>query len=68
MKSAFQQAKTEEPVGYQVEMFGSQLEYAGLKFGSKFRKMNANVALIHIEKIVQLLLSSAVAAVSCIIL
>lgn len=62
MKSEFQQAKTEEAVGYQVEMFSRQLEHTRLKFGSNFRrKMNANVALIHTEKIVQLL-SSAVAA------
>lgn len=49
-------------------MISWQLEYTGLKSVSKFRKMNANVALIHIEKIVQLLLSSAVAAIDSIIL
>lgn len=68
MKSGFQQAKTEETMGYQVEMSSRRLVYTGLKSASQFRKMNANTALIHIVKIVQLLLSGAAAAVGSIIL
>lgn len=54
MKCGFQRAKTEEAVGTPQKCSAGNWNTKGLS-GSKFRKTNANVALLHTEKIVPLL-------------